>query len=136
MDLWTFYDFIDSRGVNLIRQWLDSLPDKASAKIDARIIFMRAVPVWPEQYVSSLNGWPELVELRVVSAGNQYRPLGFYGPERHEFTIVIGATEKRKLPRRVLQTADDNRKIALADRRRIREHEFNKTSGSAEPQDV
>jgi hypothetical protein len=48
MDMWKFYDFLDVRGVNLIRQWLDSLPDKASAKINARIFYMRAIPVWPE----------------------------------------------------------------------------------------
>src|SRR5580693_5259172 len=115
METWTFYDFTDGRGVNLIRQWLDSLPPKASAKIDARILYMRAIPVWPEQYVSSLVGWQYIVELRVVSAGNQYRPLGFYGPGRREFTIVLGATEKGKLPARVLQAADDNRKLAIAD---------------------
>jgi hypothetical protein len=127
MNTWIFYDFLDGRGKNLIREWLDGLPDKASAKIDARILYMRAIPVWPEQYVSSLTDWPKLVELRVGSAGSQYRPIGFYGPERHEFTIVLGAIEKGKLPARVLKAADDNRKIVLADRTRFREHEFKKS---------
>ncbi len=135
METWKFYDFLDGRGVNLIRHWLDELPPTASAKIDARILFMRVVSVWPEQYVSSLKGWPELVELRVVSAGNQYRPLGFCGPGRHEFTIVLGATEKGKLPARILQAADDNRRIALADRARIREHEFAKGPNHPKPED-
>src|SRR6266571_1531036 len=98
MSLWTFYDFRDARGVNLIRHWLDTLPAKASAKIDTRILFMMAIQAWPEQYVSALVGWPRLVELRVGSAGTQYRPLGFYGPQRREFTIVLGAIEKGKLP--------------------------------------
>lgn len=71
--MWTFYDFLDGRGNNLIRLWLNTLPDKARAKINTRLLFMRALLIWPEQYVSSLKGWPELVELRVVSAGNQYR---------------------------------------------------------------
>src|SRR5271166_2568504 len=114
MPLWTFYDFRDTRGVNLIREWLDTLPPKASAKIDTRLLFMRAVYPWPEQYVSSLVGWPGWVELRVGSSGNQYRPIGFYGPQRCTFTIVLGAVEKGKLPRRVLEVADDNRKIVLA----------------------
>lgn len=129
MNMWKFYDFLDARGVNLIRQWLDKIPAKASAKIDARILFMRPMPdqVWPEQYVSALKGWPKLVELRVGSAGNQYRPVGFYGPGRREFTIVLGAIEKGKLPDRVLKVANDNRNIVLADRSRIREHEFAKT---------
>lgn len=60
----------------------------------AGLIEVVAIPVWPEQYVSALKGWPELIELRIVSAGNQYRPIGFYGPGRHEFALVLGATEK------------------------------------------
>jgi hypothetical protein len=131
MSLWTFYDFTDTRGANLIRQWLDGLPSKASAKIDTRILFMMAHPVWPEQYVSALVGWPGLVELRVGSAGNQYRPLGFYGPRRREFTIVLGATEKGKLPIRVLEVADDRRKIVLADGSRICRLEFDKTADAS-----
>jgi len=134
MGMWKFYDFLDARGVNLIRQWLDTIPEKASAKIDARILYMCAIPVWPEQYVSALKGWPGLIELRVASAGNQYRPLGFCRPER-EFVIVLGVIEKGKLPRRVLQAAYDNRNIVLADRSRIREHEFNKTATPPELSD-
>jgi len=124
--VWTFYDFLDGRGVNLIGQWLDVLPDKARAKIDTRILFMRAIPVWPEQYVSAIKSWPELVELRVVSAGSQYRPVGFYGPQRREFTIVLGAIERGKLPSRVLEAANENRKIVLSDASRICEHQFDK----------
>ena len=129
MDMWKFYDFLSARGDNLIRQWLDTLPDKASAKIDARIWYMRAMPIWPDQYVSALTGWPGLIELRVGSAGNQYRPLGFY-LSRREFVIVLGATEKGKLPKRVLQVAYDNRNIVIADRNRIREHEFKAAAAS------
>lgn len=125
MNPWTFYDFLDSRFENNeIRQWMDSLQVKAAAKIDVRILFMRSVRVWPEQYVSALKGWPYLVELRIVSAGSQYRPIGFYGPQRGEFTLVLGAIEKGKLPRRVLQHADSNRQLVIADRRRICEHVF------------
>ena len=130
--MWTFYDFLDTRGVNLIRQWLDSLPRKASAKIDTRLLFMRAIPIWPEQYVSAITGWPCLVEFRVVWSGNQYRPLGFYGPERRDFTVVLGAVEKGEIPSRILETADDNRRIVLADRNRICKH-FGKTTDARKP---
>jgi hypothetical protein len=127
MNPWTFYDFLDLSGDNLIRAWLDCLPAKASAKIDVRILYMRTVAIWPEQYVSSLKGWPYLVELRVTSHGSQYRPLGFYGPQRGQFTLALGAIEKGLLPKRVLDLADDRRKIVLADESRIREHEFRRT---------
>jgi hypothetical protein len=127
--MWTFYDFTEGRGVNPVRAWLDKIPQKAAAKINTRILFMMAIPIWPEQYVSSLVGWPELVELRVVHAGVQYRPLGFYGPERREFTIVLGVVEKGSLPNRVLEAADANRKLILATgRSRICEHQFDQAA--------
>ena len=135
MCLWTFHDLQDGRGVNLIRQWLDTLPRKASAKIDTRILFMQAIPVWPEQYVSSLTGWPKLIELRVVSDGNQYRLLGFYGPRQREFTLVLGTIEKGKLPPRILEAADDSRTLVTAGRSRICEHEFHKTADAGKPSD-
>ncbi len=120
MNSWTFYDFLDTRGVNLIQGWPEGLPDKARAKIDARILFMKAMATWPEQYVSALTGW--------------YRPLGFYGPQRRQFTIVLGTIEKGKLPRRVLEKkADEHRKIILADPSRIREHNFGEGSGDERP---
>ena len=123
--MWTFYDFREERGVNTIRQWLDSLPAKAASKINTRLLYMMAVPFWPEQYVSSFVGWPELVELRVVHSGVQYRPIGFYGPERREFTLVLGTVEKGIIPARVLETADANRKLVIATgRSRICQHRF------------
>ena len=128
MNPWRFYDFLDGRGNNLIRAWLDSLPTKAAAKIDARIIFMRSIRIWPEQYVSALVNWPGLFELRVVSAGSQYRPLFCYGPNRGEVILVHGAIEKGKIPNRILEYADGNRKIVLADRARIVEHVFRRQS--------
>lgn len=123
--MWTFLDFLDGRGENTIRQWLDSLPLKPRAKINTRLLFMRSAPIWPEQYVSSLTSWPDLVELRIVSSGDQYRPIGFFGPGKREFTLVLGAIEKGKLRARTLEVADANRKIVAATgRSRIVEHEF------------
>ena len=125
MSMWKFLDFLDARGENIIRAWLDSLPSNARAKINTRLLFMQAKEIWPEPWVSSLKGWPGLVELRIGAAGNAYRPLGFYGPERREFTLTLGAMEKGKLPRRVLEVADANRRIVLGSKRnRICDHQF------------
>ena len=81
--------------------------------------------IWPEQYVSALVGW-EVFELKVVSAGSQYRPLAFYGPGQGEVTLVLGVMEKGKLPKRILELADGNRNIVRADRNSICEHVFPK----------
>lgn len=123
--MWTFYDFCDARGFNTIREWLSQLPPPAAAKINTRLLFMMGIAIWPEQYISSLVGWPQLVEMRIVHAGVQYRPLGFYGPGRREFTLLLGTVEKGSIPTRHLETADANRKLVIATRReRIIPHEF------------
>ena len=96
---------------------------------------MRAIRLWPEQYVSALVGWPHIFELRIVSAGSQYRPLFFYGPSQGEVTLVHGTTEKGKIPRRVFEYADGNRRIVLADRNRIAEHDFRKGPSTPKPEE-
>jgi Gp49-like protein DUF891 len=111
--MWTFYDFLDVRGINLVRLWLDGLPKKVQAKIDVRILFMQAQLIWPDGWVSALNGWPDILEVRIGSFGAAYRPLGFYGPGQKEFTIVLGTVEKGKLPKRVLEAADERRRIVI-----------------------
>ena len=132
MQGWRFHDCLDARGVNLIRQWLDSseVAVKAAAKIDARILYMQSQTTWPPQYLSALVCWPGLFELRVVSAGIQYRPIGFYGPSRGEFTLLIGTVEKSKIRNSVLEVADELGKIASKDRTRVREHEFRASPAS------
>jgi hypothetical protein len=75
--------------------------------------------------VSALAGWHDIYEIRVGSSGVQYRPLGCYGPDKHEFTLLVGAIEKGgKLPRPALETAVQRRRIILADRGRTCEHRF------------
>lgn len=122
---WVFRDYLDQGGTNVIRAWLDSLPKAAKVKIDYRILLLRGISVWPPQYVSALKGCDDIYELRIGSSGVEYRPLGFYGPDRKEFTIVYGAIEKGgKLPKESYKTAKERAKVVISDRCRSCEHEF------------
>ncbi|MGA7616256.1 MAG: type II toxin-antitoxin system RelE/ParE family toxin [Thermoanaerobaculia bacterium] len=125
MKSWIFRDFISERGVNEIREWIDSLPMKAQIKIDRRISYLQATRTFDPQYISARDGCDDIYELRVVCAGVQYRPLGCYGPERGEFTLLVGAVEKgsRLEPKDAPEIATHRRKIVMADKRRTREHE-------------
>ena len=122
--VWTFKDYLDSGGTNAIRSWLDSIPLKAMLKVEAHLLFLRAVETWPPQYVSAIKGWPDLFELRIVFGGNQYRPIGFFGPQQREFTLVHGVIEKRKLQKHILETARARRQVVLDDNDRSEEHVF------------
>lgn len=124
---WTFRDFVDGRGSNLIRKWTDTLPYAAQAKMDWIVLLLQASPVWPwpQQYFSALRGYKGIYELRAGSSGVQYRPLGCYGPAEKEFTLLIGSTEKGgKLPKGDCEAAVERSKIILIDRRRTCEHDF------------
>jgi hypothetical protein len=125
MPEWRFRDYLTTNGTNEINSWIESLPKAAQAKIDYILLVLRGSRNWPPQYVSALVDWDDIYEIRVVANGVQYRPLGCYGPERREFTLLIGAVEKGgKLPRAALEAAVQRRKIILSDRGRTDEHRF------------
>jgi hypothetical protein len=84
---WTFRNFVDGRGQNVIKEWLDGLPPKAKAKINARVRALAVIDEWPRLWIKKLHGYDDIFEMRVVLFNVQYRPLGFYGPARHEFTF-------------------------------------------------
>src|SRR3989304_1874429 len=100
MSVWTFFDFLEADGGNAIRAWLQDLPQEAQAKIDARLLQMAGMESWPEKWISTYKGYEKIIELRVSCNKVQYRPLGFYGRLRHQFTLLIGAIEKdNRIPR-------------------------------------
>ena len=118
-------DFVNARGENEIRDWICSLPPRAQAKVDQRLLVLRAYQIWPLQYVSALKGYADIYEFRIVAFGVQYRPLGCYGPGEREYTLLVGAIEKGgKLPTGTCEIAVARRKIILQDRNRVRDHEF------------
>lgn len=122
--VWEFRDYLDMGGTNAIRAWLDSIPTQAMLKIDNRLLHLRAVEVWPPQYVSAIRGCSHLFEMRIVFGGNQYRPIGFFGPSKRQFTFVLGVIEKRRLPNNILETAQNRRQIVIDDGRRSEEHVY------------
>ncbi len=126
MACWSFRDYVNERGDNLIHAWLQTLSQKAKAKINVRIQYLEAVPVFDPQYVSALSGYPDLLELRVVFSGVQYRPIACYGPAQREVTLLFGATERgdRFDPPTACDIALRRRSEILADRRRTVEHDL------------
>ena len=133
MNGWSFRDYLDASGDNVILHWLSSRPQKAQARIDNRILTLQASSVWSPQYVSALTSCKHIFELKIVSGGVQYRPLGCFGLQK-DFFILLGAIEKGgKLPRSACSTAQQRRKIVLSDRSRSCEHQFSEEA--AGPQD-
>ena len=126
MSAWVFLNFVNARGENEIHSWLNSaqVPPKAKAKINARIATLQGFPIFPEQYFSAYRGWDDIYELRIVYAGVQHRPLGFYGPARGQFCLLVGGVEKGKVPKSLLAIAEARRKIVIANPGRTCRHNF------------
>jgi hypothetical protein len=104
---WTFKVFISSSGVDVFAKWLNTLPDKDQAKIETIIRRLEITKTLGRPYTAKLKGYPGLYEIIVFSGKIQYRPIGCYGPNQKEFTILIGAIKKgRKFkPKDALNTA-------------------------------
>lgn len=91
---WTFKVFVSSSGTNKIRKWLNALPQNDQAKIDALIRQLEIEKKLEGAHVTKLTGYKDLYEIKIRSGGVQYRPIGCYGPNSKEFTILIGVIKK------------------------------------------
>lgn len=91
---WTIKVFISLRNVDVFDEWLITLPKKAKAKIKKMINHLAITKKWKRPLTGKLKGYNNLVEIIVLSNNVQYRPIGCYGPNTGEFTILIGAIER------------------------------------------
>src|SRR5450759_1786223 len=99
MSVWAFKDFVDSRGENLIRTWLEGVPKKVRVKFTSRLQYLSGQTVHQRPQIAPLHDrkgerCSGLYEVRIVCDGIAYRPIGYYGPGSREFTLLVGAQEK------------------------------------------
>ena len=95
MSLWTFKQFV--RGDKKpIKAWYDELPNEAQAKFDVVLEQLRDTPNtdWSASLVKRLTGYRGIYEIRLRVKNVLYRPLGFFGPNPYEFTLLVPAREK------------------------------------------
>jgi|SRR5579872_3884810 len=129
MAAWSFFDYIDDRGTNPIRDWLMDkrhVPVKARAKIQRILLQLAGTELWTRPLASNLDDYDGIVEIRILWMNTQYRLLGFRGPADREFTILCPATEKGGdfEPRSAPNMAETRMHVVMSDRRRICEHSF------------
>lgn len=104
-----------------------NLPPKAQAKFDTIIEHLRDNPHtnWGG-YISPLTGHEGIFEIKFMSNRIVYRPLGCFGPDRHDFTLLIGAREHGDAfePRNAPNIANDRRTVILQNGERAHECDF------------
>ncbi len=94
---WVFKSFVTSRNQSVVEDWYGSqVPDvRAAFDISLRYLSKQPPSNWVRPYVGTLKRQcAGLWEIRFTVEKVRYRPIGFFGPVRMEFTIVAFATEK------------------------------------------
>lgn len=99
---WTFFEYVGSNDRGVVRDWFKRLPHGTSQQVEAAVdalveelqqltcdVFDRSHNVGQLRHSCS-----DYFELRVKVQKVQYRPIGFYGPARREFTLLGITTEK------------------------------------------
>jgi hypothetical protein len=126
--LWTFKCYLNAKSVDLFDNWYCGLSDQAQAKLDVIVEHFRDKPhiKWGGNYFFPLSGYPGIFEIKFRVANVLYRPLGCFGPDRMEFTFLIGANEQGDefVPPNAPVIAVERMEIIKGDRTRTRECNF------------
>lgn len=117
--LWTFRCYVSSSGRRAVREWYNQQSDEVQAAFDVSLEFLaqRSRDEWRRPHFDQLSGqMRQIGEIR-FKVDKQYRVLGFFGPNRWDFTMVIGCTKKGSVydPPSALSTALERRDQVLSD---------------------
>jgi phage-related protein len=93
---WSFRDYKDDRGRNLVAAWFASLPAGARATLNARLQQIRRLQKLEKPYVVFFGGkWNGVCEIRKKADNIQYRLLACRGPGKDEITILLPTFKKK-----------------------------------------
>jgi len=107
--LWNIRCYISANGRDMIDDWNNRQSDEVQAAMAVALEYLVQRPrdEWRRPEFDLLSGkMREIGEIR-FKVDKQYRILGFFGPGRSEFTLLIGTSKKGRNydPRNTLETA-------------------------------
>lgn len=131
MAYYTFFDFVNEQGENVIQKWIrgldGSVRKKVKVRFNARLDYMGANLTWDPEKAKALEGdCAGLFEIRFLVGRVQYRPLACYGPNRGQVWLLMGVREKsdRFDPPYPCPTALSRMALVLSDRRYLCPHDY------------
>ena len=127
-------NFKNQRGENEIHEWARKQGPLLRAHLNALVLKLaaldrqltRADQVGLLRKKGPCHGHG-FIELTIRVKGVEYRPIGWYGPDRHQITLLVGAIEKGGdfEPRNVCVTALNHKNLILtAPGRYTVDHDF------------
>lgn len=93
---WKFRTYVSQTGRSDVQNAIDSLREPVREHFAVRVRYLANTPRidWRKPQAKKLQGVQDIYEIRFKAANKQYRPLGYFGPEGDQFTILIWATKK------------------------------------------
>lgn len=110
MLLWKFTCYVSPSGRNEVQKTVDRYDDASSMAFQRAVSHLAVSPIveWHEPAAKKLRlGVTSLYEVRYKANRAATRAIGFFGPQRHQFTITIICTHKQDVynPPGALETA-------------------------------
>ena len=99
MGIWTFYDYVSPNGRNVIAEWTeDELSLAAQEKLEVRLVHLGGVERvdWKRPHFAPLTQCHGISEIKFDVDNKQHRIFGWFGPNRHEYTMLLGWIKKGK----------------------------------------
>lgn len=97
--MWNIKCYISARGQNEVQATYDSGSDDLKAELEVAIEFLkpRERTEWRRPQAAKLSKCKEFrdfFEIRIFADRVQQRPIGYFGPNPNDFTILLWAHEK------------------------------------------
>jgi hypothetical protein len=126
--LWTIRCYVSPNGRDLIDDWNSRQSDEVQAAVAVALEYLVQRPrkEWRRPEFDLLSGnLREIGEIR-LRVDKQYRILGFFGPGRSDFTLLVGASKKGRNydPHNALDTALDRMRRVTSNGRQSRVCDF------------
>jgi hypothetical protein len=120
---WSFRTYRSGAGRDEVAEWYAGLAPKDRAKVYRWLDYLRQQPRqgWRRPYFDVLHGkCAGLGEIRLKLGQVQWRPIGFFGPDRLQFTVLVVAKEKggKFIPRDVCDVGQSRKVDVISDRER------------------
>jgi len=124
----TFYDFVDGQGANIVHDWLERIPTGAKQKFNKWLLHLEATPPgqWTRPLVDTLDDYcAGLFEVRVALSGQQYRILGSHSADRKPVLLHCFIKGGKRVPDEECDLANLKKAQVEADPRNHRvEHDY------------
>lgn len=99
MYMWNINCYVSSSGKNDVQETYDFGTDELKAQLEVGLEYLRIRDrqEWRRPRAAKLTKceyFRDFFEIRLFADNLQQRPIGYFGPNTNDFTILIWATEK------------------------------------------